>query len=995
MGRIPQDEIERLKREISIAELVRASGVELERQGANLVGRCPGHDDKTPSLVVTPDKGLWHCMGACQKGGTVVDWTMWRSGVSFRHAIALLRGGAGASAENAAPKRATTRKLSPLAEGGASDAELLGRVVRLYHDTLNQHPEGKGYLSSRGLEHPELIDHFQLGYANRTLGYRLPHSQTQLGARLRGRLVELGVYRQSGHEFLSGSLVVPLFDEEGGIASLYGRKVQEHHREGTPKHLYLPGGHRGVFNRAALAESEEAILCEALFDAMTFWCAGYRNVTSAYGVEGFTDEIAQALAAAKVRRVKIAFDRDEAGDRGAERVARKLEALGMETFRVVFPRGMDANEYARKVAPADKSLGLVLRQAQWMGKGQAPARSIVETKACAEPEREETPEAIPLLVASSEGGAELDAKPEPPVTSPAPSSPTPAPTLTAPTTPTGVKLEKDGNDLYLTFSQSKRRWRVRPGSKVAVPGELKVNVLVSHEGHSSAFFVDTVDLYSARQRAVFTKQASEELHVAEEELRRELGAIVLEVERALDVRVEQAKAPDPTAMTAEEREEALALLRDPKLLDRVLEDLARAGVVGEETNKLVSYLAATSRKLEEPLAVVIQSSSAAGKSSLMEAVLALMPDEERVQYSAMTGQSLFYMNGQSLKNKILAIVEEEGAERASYALKLLQSEGELTIASTGKDPATGRHVTQTYRVEGPVMIMLTTTAVDVDEELLNRCLILSVDEGREQTKAIHERQRRGQTLEGRLAREERQHVRRVHKNAQRLLKPMMVVNPFAMELSFADHATRTRRDHMKYLTLINAVALLHQHQRPLKSAMHRGRRIEYIEATRQDIATATRLAQGVLGRGLDELPPQTRRLLELLVVMVRERVQAEGASRAEVRFTRRQVREWTQWGQTQLKLHLDRLEEHEYLLAHRFGRSARLHQYELLVPDEGPASAYDPTSSGAKGTSSGGHRAFIGGTPDEEKRSKTAPNVASSLNGAKTTVPAQAPRAAS
>ena len=125
----------------------------------------------------------------------------------------------------------------------------------------------------------------------------------------------------------------------------------------------------------------------------------------------------------------------------------------------------------------------------------------------------------------------------------------------------------------------------------------------------------------------------------------------------------------------------------------------------------------------------------------MDAVLAFVPEEERVKYSAMTGQSLFYMGETDLKHKVLAIVEEEGAERASYALKLLQSEGELTIASTGKDPATGKLVTQEYRVEGPVMIFLTTTAIELDEELLNRCLVLTVDEDREQTQAIHRLQR--------------------------------------------------------------------------------------------------------------------------------------------------------------------------------------------------------------------------------------------------------------
>ncbi|MCL0148984.1 DNA primase, partial [Klebsiella pneumoniae] len=141
----------------------------------------------------------------------------------------------------------------------------------------------------------------------------------------------------------------------------------------------------------------------------------------------------------------------------------------------------------------------------------------------------------------------------------------------------------------------------------------------------------------------------------------------------------------------------------------ILADFAAIGIVGEETNTLVGYLAAVSRQLDRPLAVIIQSSSAAGKSSLMDAVLSLVPSEAQVRYSAMTGQSLFYMGETNLKHKILAISEEEGAENASYALKLLQSEGEVTIASTGKDPTTGNLMTQEYRVEGPVMLFLTTT----------------------------------------------------------------------------------------------------------------------------------------------------------------------------------------------------------------------------------------------------------------------------------------------
>jgi hypothetical protein len=313
----------------------------------------------------------------------------------------------------------------------------------------------------------------------------------------------------------------------------------------------------------------------------------------------------------------------------------------------------------------------------------------------------------------------------------------------------------------------------------------------------------------------------------------------------------------------------------------------------------------------------------------MEAVLAFLPDEQRVQYSAMTGQSLFYMGEADLKHKVLAIVEEEGVHSAAYALKLLQSEGVLTIASTGKDPNTGRHVTHQYRVEGPVMIFLTTTAIDLDEEMLNRCMVLTVNEDREQTKAIHRVQRQAQTVEGLLRRQDRNAILTVHRNAQRLLKPIPVVNPYAPGLTFQDSQTRTRRDHMKYLTLIRSVALLHQHQRPRKTVEHRGRTVEYIEVELADIAMANRLAHEVLGRSLDELPPQTRRLLLAVDEMVTAECERQKMERSDYRFSRRDVREFTGWGDTQLKTHLHRIEELEYLLIHRGGRGQSM-VYELV-----------------------------------------------------------------
>jgi DNA primase len=195
------------------------------------------------------------------------------------------------------------------------------------------------YLARRKIGHPEALEAFRLGYADRTLGLRLPNRQRREGAELRGRLAGLGVFRASGHEHFAGSLVIPVFDENGLVAEVYGRKIRDDLRAGTPAHLYLPGPHRGVWNLAALAASDEIILCESLIDALTFWCAGFRHVTASYGAGGFTAGHAEAFARHQVGRVLIAYDRDDAGDKAAAELSASLMADGIECATRTWPAG--------------------------------------------------------------------------------------------------------------------------------------------------------------------------------------------------------------------------------------------------------------------------------------------------------------------------------------------------------------------------------------------------------------------------------------------------------------------------------------------------------------------------------------------------------------------------------------------------------------------------------------------------------------------------------
>jgi DNA primase len=971
VARISDGELARLKAEVSLVRLVEAKGIALAKHGANgdLVGCCPFHDDRSPSFVVSPSKNLWRCHGACQTGGSVIDFVMRVEAVSFRHAVDLLRQGVmSGPVEGLPPKRSTSVKLPPLAEPSVEDRELLGRVVGFYADTLVESPEVLAYLARRRIDNAEALEVFRLGYANRTLGYRLPHSSLVAGAELRGRLQQLGVIRQSGHEHFRGSLVIPVVNA-GEVTEIYGRKIRDDLRAGTPVHLYLPGPHRGVWNLDAFAVSDELIVCESLIDALSLWCWGFRHVTAAYGVEGFTADHWTAIDTHRTKRVLLAFDGDEAGDKAARRLARQLLDRGVEVFRVGLPTGADINDVVRAAKQPTDELGRLLRKASWMGAGVAPTRRtpapVVEQPVVEQPVAE--PAAVePVVVELAAGGESLEELQalaawlftpeggfvEPPVVDArlgphaddreagsfaadavSPVGPVDAPSVSPAVEPQGPPVTIDDRELVVVFGE--RRWRVRGLHKVSSFDLLRVNVLV---GVGDRFHVDTLDLYSARARQAFTLTAAAELGLDEGVVKRDLGRVLLACETHAETVIAQAQAPKTTevVLSDSDRRAALELLCDPLLVERIAADFTEVGVVGEATNCLVGYLAALSRKLDQPLAVIIQSTSAAGKSALMDAVLGLVPAEERVKFSAMTGQSLFYMGEADLAHKVLAIAEEEGASRAAYALKLLQSEGELSIASTGKDNASGRLITHTYSVQGPTAIMLTTTAIDIDEELLNRCMVLTVDEGAAQTRAIHDRQRAKHTLDGLLASDSRERLIVLHQNAQRLLEPVAVVNPFADRLTFADGSTRTRRDHVKYLTLIRVIALLHQHQRTRKTATTGdGRTIVYIEATLADIGLANRLANDVLGQTLDELPPQTRRLLVVLDGVVAGEAKLREVDRQQVRFTRRQLREQLGWGDTQLKVHLARLVDLELVIGHRADGGGTGLVYELAWSGEG------------------------------------------------------------
>jgi hypothetical protein len=366
----------------------------------------------------------------------------------------------------------------------------------------------------------------------------------------------------------------------------------------------------------------------------------------------------------------------------------------------------------------------------------------------------------------------------------------------------------------------------------------------------------------------------------------------------------------------------------------VAQHLELMGYVGEEANKKLGYLITISRKLDDPLSGVIISRSGAGKSKLMDYLADFVPEEDMIKYTRLTPQALYYQGARSLKHKLLIAGEEEGLTGTDYPIRELISSKKLKLGSPVKDPISGKMKTVEYEVEGPISLLFSTTKPAINCENATRCFTLSLDESDGQTEKIQQSQRDKRTLAGVRNKLDTREIKRMHQNSQRLLKKLQVVNPYASNLTFPSSWLETRREHDKYLSLIEAIAFLHQHQREIKKFNHYGKETEYIEVEPQDIKEANKLISEILGTSLDELSRSSKELLKMIKQMVDEKCKELEISQKDFRFNRRDIREYTGWSDNQIKAHIRQLEELQYLLVGR-GERGRLYRYELQYEGNG------------------------------------------------------------
>ena len=682
------------------------------------------------------------------------------------------------------------------------------------------------------------------------------------------QLLSLGVITKEGRELLGGCIVIPIPDATSGQWTTIYGRGLK-----TPRHCYLPGPLRGVLNFQAAKASSEIILTESVIDALSFLQAGISTAIPIYGTNGFTADHFDVLKREGVQRVILALDGDMAGRKATAQLREKLTAAGLSVRVMPYPPNVkDANELLVSC------------------NGNA-ANVFAKCLAEAEPRSAPTPAPPPPRAAAP--------REEPRAAEPG-----------------SVVLDRGGVSYQARVQSS-------------VSGRLRVTVRASR---GTAFHVDTIDLYSSRSRSEFARRGEKLLGRTLDEIESDLLALLVQAEKiSTDDAEKPVEASAPT-ITDAERTDALALLKRPDLLDQVAKDIDALGYVGEDTNKRLLYLVAVSRKLLDPLSAIVLSQSGAGKSGITEVIEKLTPPEDVVLLTRLTPQSLYYVEPGFLDQKLVIVEERYGSMEADYSIRVLQSRKKLIAAAPVKDPQTGTMKTKIFTVEARAAFIEATTATGVNHENATRCFELTMDESAEQTQRIHERQRLMRTERGLELRHQADAISRRHWNAQRLLEAVPVVIPFADRLAFPTAWMRTRRDHARFLNLIEVSAFLHQYQRE--------RRGGAIVATVADYASAYALAGELLVDTLSDLKAPLQRALT--------RVQAL-CEQGDGTISRREIREALKEADSTVRGWLHTLVELEYLAVVEAGgkgagKTARYRALDrqgqrdvrlgLLTPDE-------------------------------------------------------------
>lgn len=433
----------------------------------------------------------------------------------------------------------------------------------------------------------------------------------------------------------------------------------------------------------------------------------------------------------------------------------------------------------------------------------------------------------------------------------------------------------------------------------------------------------TIDLYNDNQVEKFVRKVAERLEIGTSIVRKTLQEVTKELENyrfLLLQEYEEANKPFIKELTVTEEKEAIKFLKRKDLLEKTNELIGKAGVIGEQTNRLLMYLIFTSRKTNNPLHCISLGSSGTGKTHLQSKVSELIPEEDKIEITVLSANAFYYFNRTELQHKLILIEDLDGAESVLYPLRELQSKKRITKTVVHKD-ARGNTKTIHLTVEGPVSVAGCTTQESIYEDNSNRSFLLYIDESSEQDSRIMNYQRL--ISAGKINEDQEYKSRELLKDVQRVLKPIKVINPYAEYLELPESVFKPRRTNSHYLQFIEAITFYKQYQREQK--VNEETREVFIETTIEDIKEANELIIEVLLRKSDTVTGAVRNYLENLKKYLQENKQTT--------FTSSEIRRKLRLKETTLRRY------HKQLLTEQYIRKVKtekgkMYYYEIVDIDE-------------------------------------------------------------
>jgi hypothetical protein len=422
------------------------------------------------------------------------------------------------------------------------------------------------------------------------------------------------------------------------------------------------------------------------------------------------------------------------------------------------------------------------------------------------------------------------------------------------------------NPEYVTWKYEELNFALLGGIRIEGLHSMRVTLKVDFKTYPS--IRHSLDLYNETQTEKLVKKTAERFTLSTTYIQTAVGNLINTVE---DYRLQQIDSNKLNSinqkyiLSKEETTEAETFLKELNLLQRTNEAIGQSGVIGEEQNRLIMYLVFTSRKTARPLHIISFGSSGVGKSHLQEKVGELIPKEDKIELTSVSGNAFYYYVDDDLGHKVILIEDYDGVFAALYPIRELQSKQKISKTITMRD-RNGITRTLHLTVKGPVSIGGCTTSEHIYEDNANRSFLIYLDESEAQDERVMDYQRK--LSAGKIDIYEQQKIQKLLQNVQRVLQPITVRNPFAEQLIIPKEVFKPRRTNAHYIAFIEAITFYKQYQREHKVDTGTGE--IFIETTLEDIQEANELMKNILLKKADELGYATRKYFEQLKKYLQE-----------------------------------------------------------------------------------------------------------------------------